>query len=246
MERKNIRLALVGVGNCACSLVQGIQLYKNQKFSNEIGGLMHYSMAGYEPGDIQVVAGFDIDAKKVGKDVSEAVTAKPNCAFRIGDVPHLGAPVLMGPVLDGAPEHLRHYYGKDYFVVKEQAAVDVAAALKERKVDVVLINLPTGSHDAARFYARAAFKAGCGVVNGMPELLASDPAFAHEAEVAGVPILGDDWKSQIGATIVHRTLMKLFEDRGIRRHEVVPTQLRRQHRLHQPRDARRNEARHQA
>jgi myo-inositol-1-phosphate synthase len=216
MDGKSIRLALVGVGNCACSLVQGIQLYKNQRISDEIGGLMHYSMAGYTPGDIQVVAGFDIDAKKVGRDVSEAIVTKPNCAFKIGDVPRLGAPVLMGPVLDGAPEHLRHYYGKDYFTVKEQAHVDVTAVLKEHKVDVILINLPTGSHDAARFYARAAFNAGCGVVNGIPELLASDPAIAHEAEVAGVPILGDDWKSQIGATIVHRTLMKLFEDRGVR------------------------------
>lgn len=215
MSRKEIRLALVGVGNCAASLTQGIELYKNAAIAEKIGGLMHFNMGGYEPGDIKIVCGFDVDAKKIGKDVSEAILVAPNCAFKIGDVPHLGAPVLAGPVLDGAPDHLRHYYGKDYFTVKDQAAVDVVAALKQHKVDVILINLPTGSHDASRFYARAAFKAGCGVVNGIPEILASDPAIAKEAKEAGVPILGDDWKSQIGATIVHRALMKLFEDRGI-------------------------------
>ncbi|HTX73553.1 MAG TPA: DUF1611 domain-containing protein [Rectinemataceae bacterium] len=215
MGSNKVRLALVGVGNCACSLVQGLTLYKNREISDEIGGLMHYDMGGYTPSDIQVVVGFDVDSKKIGKDVSEAITAKPNCAFPIANVGHLGAPVLMGPVADGTPDHLRHYYGKDYFTVANQPPVDLVETLRKFKVDVVLINLPTGSHDAARQYARAAFKAGCGVVNGIPELLASDPAFAAEAEKAGVPILGDDWKSQIGATIVHRTLMKLFEDRGI-------------------------------
>ena len=216
MSGKEVRLALVGVGNCATSLVQGIQLYKDEKIAEEIGGLMHFDMGGYKPGDIKVVCGFDVDAKKIGKDVSEAILVHPNCAYKIGDVPNLGAPVLAGPVLDGAPEHLRTYYHKEYFKVSDEPPVDVVAMLKKYKVDVILINLPTGSHDAVRFYARAAFEAGCGVVNGIPEILASDPAIAREAEAAGVPILGDDWKSQIGATIVHRNLMKLFEDRGIR------------------------------
>lgn len=216
MGNKKIRLALVGVGNCAGSLVQGIELYKSKEIADEVGGLMHYNMGGYVPADIQCVVGFDVDSKKIGKDISEAILMPPNCAFKICDVPFMNAPVVKGPVLDGAPEHLRHYYGKDYFTIDEsQPSVDVVKVLKDYKVDVLLINLPTGSFEATRAYARAAFKAGCGVVNGIPELLASDPAFAKEAEEAGVPILGDDWKSQIGATIVHRGLMKLFEDRGI-------------------------------
>jgi myo-inositol-1-phosphate synthase len=216
MGNKKIRLALVGVGNCAGSLVQGIELYKDKEIADKIGGLMHFDMGGYTPRDIECVIGFDIDSKKIGKDISEAILMPPNCAFKIGDVPFMNAPVVKGPVLDGAPDHLRHYYGKDYFTIDEsQPSVDVVKTLKDYKVDVILINLPTGSHDAAREYARAAFKAGCGVVNGIPEILASDLEFAKEAEAAGVPILGDDWKSQIGATIVHRALMKLFEDRGI-------------------------------
>ncbi|MEA5004176.1 MAG: myo-inositol-1-phosphate synthase [Christensenella sp.] len=216
MGSKKIRLALVGVGNCAASLVEGLYLYTDKNVADEVGGLMHYNLGGYEPKDVQVVVGFDVDSKKVGKDVSEAIWEWPNCAYEIGKVPFMNAPVLRGPVLDGAPEHLRHYYGKDYFDIDEtEPPVDVAQALKDYKVDVILINLPTGSHDAARAYVDAAKKAGCGVVNGIPELLASDKEIAKSCEQAGIPILGDDWKSQIGATIVHRALMKLFEDRGL-------------------------------
>ncbi len=172
---------------------------------------MHYSLCGYEPKDIEVVLGFDVDSKKIGKDVSEAIWEWPNCAYKIGDVPFLNAPVLKGPVLDGAPEHLRHYYGKDYFTVDEDhAPVDVAKELKDNNVDVILINLPTGSYEAARFYVEEAKKAKCGIVNGIPEILASDKQVAQGCKDAGVPILGDDWKSQIGATIVHRALAKLF------------------------------------
>jgi myo-inositol-1-phosphate synthase len=211
-----IRLALVGVGNCSASLVQGTVHYSSPEVAEEVGGLMHYSLAGYTPSDIEIVVGFDIDAKKVGRDVSEAILEWPNNTFKICDVPHLGAPVLMGPVLDGAPDHLRHFYGKDYFTVSDQAPVDVEQALRDYKVDVILINLPTGSGEATRHYVRAAMKAGCGVVNGIPELIASDPAIAAEAKAAGIPLIGDDWKSQIGATIVHRALMKLMEDRGIK------------------------------
>lgn len=217
MGNKKIRLGLVGVGNCAKSLVEGLFYYTDEKIAEETGGLMHYTLGGYDPQDIEVVVGFDVDAKKVGKDVSEAILEWPNCAYKIADVPHMGAPVLKGPVLDGAPDHLRHYYGKDYFTVDEtQPPVDLVSALKEYKVDVILINLPTGSNKAARAYLDAAKKAGCGVVNGIPEILASDPEIAKSCEEAGIPILGDDWKSQIGATIVHRALAKLFEDRGIR------------------------------
>jgi myo-inositol-1-phosphate synthase len=217
MGKKKIRLALVGVGNCACSLVQGIEFYKTPEIAEEAGGLMHYDLGGYVPSDIEVVVGFDVDSKKVGKDVSEAILEWPNCTYKICDVPFLNAPVLKGPVLDGAPDHLQHYYGKDYFTIDEaQKPVDVAQTLKDYKVDVILINLPTGSHEAARFYLDAACEAGCGVVNGIPELLASSPDTAEKAKKAGIPLLGDDWKSQLGATIVHRALAKLFEDRGIK------------------------------
>lgn len=217
MGNKKIRLALVGVGNCSKSLVEGLFFYTNEKVAEETGGLMHYNLGGYEPQDIQVVVGFDVDSKKVGKDISEAILAAPNCAYKIADVPFMNAPVLKAPVLDGAPDHLQHYYGKDYFVLDDsQPTVDVAQALIDYKVDVILINLPTGSFEAARYYVEAAKKAGCGVVNGIPELLASDPKVAETCEKAGIPILGDDWKSQIGATIIHRSLAKLFEDRGIR------------------------------
>lgn len=218
MGSKKIRLGLVGVGNCAKSLVEGIYYYSSEKVAEEIGGLMHYNLGGYEPKDVEVIVGFDIDAKKIGKDVSEAIYEWPNCAYKIGDkVPHMNAPVVKGPVLDGAPEHLRHFYGKDYFTVDEKTpAVDVAKTLKDYKVDVILINLPTGSYEAARAYVDAAKAAKCGVVNGIPELLASDKAIAQSCKDAGIPILGDDWKSQIGSTIIHRALAKLFEDRGIR------------------------------
>lgn len=217
MANSKIRLGLVGVGNCACSLVQGIQFYKTPEIAEEAGGLMHFDLGGYVPSDIEVVVGFDVDSKKVGRDVSEAILMPPNCTYKICDVPKLNAPVLKAPVLDGAPEHLQHYYGKDYFTIDEtQQPVDVAAALKEYQVDVILINLPTGSYEAARYYVDAACQAGCGIVNGIPELLASTPEIAAQTKQAGVPIIGDDWKSQIGATIVHRALAKLFEDRGIK------------------------------
>ena len=174
MAEKKIRLALVGVGNCACSLVQGIEFYKTPEIAEEAGGLMHYNLGGYVPSDIEVVVGFDIDSKKVGKDVSEAILEWPNCTYKICDVPKLGAPVLKGPVLDGAPDHLQHYYGKDYFTIDDsQEPVDVVKALKDYKVDVILINLPTGSHDAARFYVDAACEAGCGVVNRLATSFAS-------------------------------------------------------------------------
>ncbi len=217
MGDKKIRLGLVGVGNCAQSLVEGLYYYTDEKVAEETGGLMHYNLGGYEPKDIEVVVGFDVDAKKVGKDVSEAIWVEPNCSYKISDVPFMNAPVLKGPVLDGAPEHLRTYYGKEYFRIDDsQPSVDIVKALKEYKVDVILINLPTGSYEAARAYVEAAKEAKCGIVNGIPELLASDKEIAKGCEEAGIAILGDDWKSQVGATIIHRALAKLFEDRGIR------------------------------
>lgn len=216
MGEKKIRLALAGVGNCSASLVQGTVFYRDADVAERVGGLMHYDLAGYEPSDLEIVTAFDVDSKKVGADVSEAILQWPNCTYKICDVPHLGVPVLMGPVLDGAPEHLRTYMGKSYIDVADEKPVDVEQTLRDKQVDVVLINLPTGSHDATRAYVEAAMKAGCGVVNGIPELIASDPEIAARAQQAGIPLIGDDWKSQIGATIVHRALMKLMEDRGIK------------------------------
>lgn len=213
---KKIRLALVGVGNCASSLVQGTFYYKDAKIAEETGGLMHYEIGGYTPGDIEIVAAFDIDEKKIGKDVSEAIYIWPNCTYKFYDVPYIGVPVMPGPMLDGAPEHLRNYYKKEYYRVTDKEPVDVARVLKEKKVDVIVINLPTGSHDAARFYADAAIQAGAGIVNGIPEFIASTPEINERAKKSGSPIVGDDYKSQVGATIVHRMLMKLFEDRGIK------------------------------
>jgi len=213
---KKIRLGLVGVGNCASSLVQGLFYYTSAKIAEETGGLMHYEVGGYTPGDIEVVAAFDIDEKKIGKDVSEAIFVWPNCTYKICDVPMMNVPVMQGPVLDGAPPHLREYYNKEYYRVSEGTPVDVAQVLKDKKVDVIVINLPTGSGEAARFYANAAIEAGAGIVNGIPEMIASTPEIDARAKAAGSPIVGDDYKSQVGATIVHRTLMKMFQDRGIK------------------------------
>lgn len=216
MGQKKIRLAIAGVGNCTASLVQGTVFYDSEEVAQQVGGLMHYSLGGYEPSDIQPVVAFDIDSNKVGKDISEAILEWPNCTYKICDVPNLGCPVVMGPVLDGAPDHLRHFYGKDYIRVSDEKPVDIARTLRDYQVDVLLINLPTGSHDAVLAYVHAAMEAGCGVVNGIPELIASNPEIADQAKAAGIALIGDDWKSQIGATIVHRVMMKLMEDRGIK------------------------------
>jgi myo-inositol-1-phosphate synthase len=206
-----VRLAIVGVGNCASSLVQGLEHYRHATPGDQVPGLMHVNLGPYHISDVEVAAAFDVDAKKVGKDVAEAIFSEPNNTIRFADVPPTGVEVRRGQTLDG----LGRYYRE---VVEESDAtpVDVAEALREAEVDVVVNYLPVGSEEAAQFYAQAAIDAGAAFVNCMPVFLASDRQWARRFASAGVPIVGDDIKSQVGATIVHRVLTKLLEDRGVR------------------------------
>ena len=206
-----IRLAIVGVGNCASSLVQGLHFYRDADPAERVPGLMHVKLGPYHVSDVEVVAAFDVDGKKVGRDVAEALAAAPNNTIRFADVPPTGVTVQRGPTLDG----LGRYYRE---VVDEstEEPVDVAAALREARADVVVSYLPVGSEEATRHYARAAIDAGCAFVNCIPVFIASDRRWARAFADGGVPIVGDDIKSQVGATIIHRILAKLFEDRGVR------------------------------
>ncbi|MCD6218819.1 inositol-3-phosphate synthase [Candidatus Calescamantes bacterium] len=212
-----IKVAIAGVGNCTSSLVQGKYYYQNlePKEGEIIPGLMHPVIGDYKVSDIVPVVAFDIDERKVGKDLSEAIWAPPNCTQKFSDVPYLGIKVLMGPVLDGVTEHL-----KRYVKVSSEKEIDdvdkVAEILKEKKVNVLVINLPTGAEKAAWFYAEAALKAGAGIVNGIPVLIANNKEFAKRAEENKVPIVGDDYKSQLGGTILDRDLLNLCQERGIK------------------------------
>ena len=205
-----IRVALVGVGNCAASLVQGVHYYADAEPGTTVPGLMHVEFGDYHVRDLQFVAAFDVDAKKVGFDLSEAIGASENNTITIAEVPPLGVTVQRGPTLDG----LGRYY-LETIAQSDAEAVDVAAALREARVDVVVCYLPVGSERAAKHYAQAAIDAGAAFVNALPVFIASDPAWAARFEAAGLPIVGDDIKSQIGATITHRALARLFEDRGV-------------------------------
>jgi myo-inositol-1-phosphate synthase len=205
-----IRVAIVGVGNCASSLVQGVHYYRDADPHERVPGLMHVRFGDYHVSDVQFVAAFDVDAKKVGRDLAEAVVASENNTITFADVPPTGVTVQRGPTLDGLGQYYREIIDES-----DEAPVDVAAALRAARVDVVVCYLPVGSEDAAKFYAQAAIDAGCAFVNALPVFIASDPAWAAKFERAGLPIVGDDIKSQVGATIVHRALAKLFEDRGV-------------------------------
>ncbi len=215
MER--IRVAIVGVGNCASALMQGIAYYRAQRPSTATG-LMHWEIGGYRAGDIDVVAAFDIDARKVGHDAAEAIFAPPNCAQTFhAQVPLSGAIVRMGPVLDGFAEHMEGYPESQRCRVADASQPDmesVCEALRASGAEMVLNYLPVGSEQATRFYAECALRAGVAFVNMMPVFIASDPAWAARFEAAGVPVVGDDIKSQIGATVVHRALAELFAQRG--------------------------------
>ncbi len=218
MARKKVKIAIVGVGNCASSLIQGIYYYGPEK-KNDAIGLMHWEIGGYAPHDLEVVAAFDIDKRKVGRDVAEAIFAKPNCTTVFcPDVPKTGVKVQMGKVLDGFSEHMRDYPEDHTFVLAdapEPTQEDVVRILKESGAEIVVNYLPVGSEEATRWYAEAALKAGCGFVNCIPVFIASDPAWARRFEEAGLPIVGDDIKAQVGATITHRTLADLFKKRGV-------------------------------
>jgi myo-inositol-1-phosphate synthase len=205
-----IRVAIVGVGNCASSFVQGVEYYKDARGDDPIPGLMHNVLGGYGLGDIEFACAFDVDANKVGRDLGEAVFRKPNNTMRFADVETLGAPVLRGPTHDGLGE-----FYKKAVTESDSEAIDVAAALREHNVDVLVSYLPVGSEIATRHYVEQALEAGVAVVNCIPVFIASDPEWERKFKEAGLPIVGDDIKSQVGATIVHRQLAKLFEDRGI-------------------------------
>ncbi len=211
---KKIKMAVAGLGNCASSLIQGIEYYKHVDEKDSVG-LMHYEIDGYRAGDIDVVAAFDIDARKVGRDVSQAIFALPNCTKVLyPDMPPKGVEVKMGPVLDGVAAHMANYPEERRFVVADAPPCDVKRALVESGADVLVNYMPVGSEQATRFYAQAALDAGIGFINCMPVFIASNPEWARRFKERGVPIVGDDIKSQIGATIVHRTLAQLFKDRA--------------------------------
>ena len=216
--KDKIRIAIVGVGNCASSLLQGIGYYRDRDPSDTIG-LMHWDIGGYAPGDIEVVAAFDIDRRKVGLDVADAIFAKPNCTTVFcADVPSTGVTVQMGRVLDGYSEHMADYPDERTFLpadAEQPDQADVVRALRESGAEMVLNYLPVGSEQATRFYAECALEAGCGFVNNMPVFIASDPAWARRFEAAGLPIIGDDIKAQFGATITHRALTDLCRKRGV-------------------------------
>ncbi len=205
-----IRVAIVGVGNCATSLIQGVEYYKDADPAGTVPGLMHVQFGDYHVSDIEFVAAFDVDAKKVGFDLADATRASENNTIRITDVPPTGVTVQRGHTLDGL--------GKYYLATIEEsdaAPVDVVQVLKDTEADVLVSYLPVGSEDADKFYAQCAIDAGVAFVNALPVFIASDPVWAKKFEDAGVPIIGDDIKSQVGATITHRVMAKLFEDRGV-------------------------------
>lgn len=206
----SIRVAIVGVGNCASSLVQGVHYYRDASPDQAVPGLMHVQFGDYHVSDVEFVAAFDVDAKKVGHDLAEAITASENNTITICDVPPSGVVVQRGHTLDG----LGKYY-RETIAESDADPVDVVSVLREAAVDVVVCYLPVGSEQAAKFYAQCAIDAGCAFVNALPVFIAGTPEWAQKFADAGLPIVGDDIKSQVGATITHRVLTKLFEDRGV-------------------------------
>ncbi|MER7558903.1 inositol-3-phosphate synthase [Nocardioides sp. NPDC126508] len=206
----SVRVAIAGVGNCASSLVQGVEYYRDADPAGSVPGLMHVTFGDYHVSDVEFVAAFDVDDKKVGKDLSEAINASENNTIKIADVPFKGVEVQRGPTLDGLGKYYRQ-------TISESGLdpVDVVSILREKEVDVLVSYLPVGSEEADKFYAQCAIDAGVAFVNALPVFIASDPEWAAKFEAAGVPIVGDDIKSQVGATITHRVMAKLFEDRGV-------------------------------
>jgi myo-inositol-1-phosphate synthase len=206
----SVRVAIVGIGNCASSLVQGVEYYKDADPRSRVPGLMHVQFGPYHVRDVEFVAAFDVDAKKVGRDIAEAITASENNTIKICDVPPTGVMVQRGPTMDGLGEYYRNVIAES-----DEPPADVTQALRDSRADVLVSYLPVGSEQADRYYAQCALDAGVAFVNALPVFIASDPAWAKKFTDAGVPIIGDDIKSQVGATITHRVMAKLFEDRGV-------------------------------
>jgi len=213
MKNNKIRVGIAGVGCCTSHLVQGVYKYNDIEDNKKwIPGLMHPVLGDYKISDIEYVAAFDIDRNKVGKDLSEAIFEKPNNMTKFSDVPRLGVEVKMGPILDGAPDHLRKFFN----VADDFKPCDVVRELKDSGAEILVNFIPTGSEKAAKFYADCAIEAGCAFINCMPEFITSNPEFVDKAKKAKVPLIGDDIKSQIGATILHRVLTQLCVDRGVK------------------------------
>ncbi|MER2137031.1 MAG: inositol-3-phosphate synthase, partial [Arthrobacter sp.] len=210
MANNPIRVAIVGVGNCAASLVQGVHYYRDADPSATVPGLMHVQFGDYHVNDVHFAAAFDVDAKKVGLDLADAIGASENNTIKIADVPSTGVKVQRGHTLDGLGKYYRETISES-----DEAPVDVVAELKAANVDVMVCYLPVGSEQAAKFYAQCAIDAGVAFVNALPVFIAGTKEWAGKFTAAGVPIVGDDIKSQIGATITHRVMAKLFEDRGV-------------------------------
>ncbi len=215
---KKIKVTVVGIGNCASSLIQGIEYYKNK--SSEAIGLMHWDLGGYTPGDIDIVAAYDIDKRKIKKDLSEAIFAKPNCTkIFCSTIPTGNVTVKMGRILDGVADHMKHYDERTVFIpASEQEATqeNVVQTLKESGTEILMNYLPVGSEEAVKFYAECALEAGVAFINNMPVFIASRPEWADRFKEKGLPIIGDDIKSQLGATITHRVLASLFKNRGVK------------------------------
>lgn len=214
-----IRIAIAGIGNCASSLIQGVAYYTflGKGHPDASLGLMHESLGGYRSRDIEFVAAFDIDARKVDKPLKEAIMAPPNCTKSItNQIPDYPVTVMMGPVLDGVSPHMNAYPEKRRFVVARKKACDVARILKQTGADILVNYLPVGSERATAYYAEACLKTGVSFINCVPVFIASDKTWARKFEQKNIPIIGDDIKSQVGATIIHRMLTKLFEDRGVK------------------------------
>ncbi|MDQ1677303.1 MAG: myo-inositol-phosphate synthase [Actinomycetota bacterium] len=206
----SVRVAIIGVGNCAASLVQGVEYYKDADPSGRVPGLMHVQFGEYHVSDVEFVAAFDVDAKKVGLDLADAIGSSENNTIKIADVPATGVTVQRGHTLDG----LGKYY-RETITESDEAPVDIVQVLKDTKADVLVAYLPVGSEAADKYYAQCALDAKVAFVNALPVFIASDPVWAQKFVDAGVPIIGDDIKSQVGATITHRVMAKLFEDRGV-------------------------------
>ena len=220
LNKGGIRIAIAGIGNCASALIQGIHYYTPERCREGVVGLMHREIGGYLPSDIEVVAAFDVDARKVGTDVNRAIFSKPNCTkiFQ-SDIPDSGVIVRMGQVLDGISEHMADFADDRTFLrsdAKELTKEEIVGELKRSGAEILLNYMPVGSEQAARFYAECALEAGVAFINNMPVFIASDKSFADRFKARNLPIIGDDIKSQFGATITHRVLTDLFSKRGVK------------------------------